>query len=196
MKELTNRQLQAKATKNKIARAAMKLLKTEPYDNIKVSDICKLAEISVGGFYHYYDSKEKLVVDAYDIIDKKIVDKYKKNKELAPIEGILKLAEAIALVTTELGNKLVSNCYRQLLVDDTGYTASPDRLVHKELSILIDRAVDEGLIKPDTDKLRLSMYINKLSRGNIFDWCIKKGSFDLNAELQAELKDLLHLFEN
>ena len=194
LKELNQRQLQAKETKNKITKAAMSLLKTKQYDSIKISDICKLAGISIGGFYHYFDSKEKLVIDAYDIVDDKIIKKYKTRKIDNEIDGILWLSECIASVTESLGERLVRNCYRQLLVDETNYTLSPDRSVHKELKSLINGAIRNKLIKEINPTL-LSEYLNKIARGNIFDWCLKHGSFSIVDTLKREVNDIITLFK-
>ena len=193
MDKLNQRQLQAKETKNKITKAAMSLLKTKQYDLIKISDICKLAGISIGGFYHYFDSKEKLVIDAYDIVDEKIIRKYKTQKKDSPIESILWLADCIASVTQSLGERLVRNCYRQLLVDETNYTLSPNRSVHKELSFLINKAQESNLLK-EIDSNTFAEYLNKIARGNIFDWCLKHGNFNLNEIMAREVSDIISIY--
>jgi len=53
--KLTNRQVQALTTKNKIYNIAVELLEESRYENIKIEDICKKAEVSVGSFYNYFE---------------------------------------------------------------------------------------------------------------------------------------------
>ena len=53
--KLTNRQVQALTTKNKIYNIAVELLEESRYENIKIENICKKAEVSVGSFYNYFE---------------------------------------------------------------------------------------------------------------------------------------------
>lgn len=193
MKEQNLRQLQAQQTRLTITKVAMDLLKTKPYDNIKISDICKKAHVSIGTFYHYFETKEHIIIDAYDIIDKLIMDEYQRKQFDSAIDSILWLNRSIAFIISSFGANYVANCYRQLLVDKTKYTLSPDRAVHKELHKLLEKAMkDHELI--ETDLVHISEYINKTARGNIFDWCIKNGEFDLLQTLTEEVKNILTLY--
>lgn len=56
-KKLTKRQLQALETKERLHSSAVELYKTLPHDEITIKDICEKAGVSVGVFYHYYESK-------------------------------------------------------------------------------------------------------------------------------------------
>jgi AcrR family transcriptional regulator len=56
------RQKQAKAAKAKIIKKAFKLFDTQGCGNVSVGDICKAAKISNGAFYHYFSSKDQLIV--------------------------------------------------------------------------------------------------------------------------------------
>lgn len=80
MKELTSRQKQAIETKLRISEAAMKLLKNTSYDSIKITDICKEANVSVGAFYHYFKSKDMMIKYSYNSIDSLIIEDYKKKE--------------------------------------------------------------------------------------------------------------------
>ncbi|MCP1226432.1 TetR/AcrR family transcriptional regulator [Sebaldella sp. S0638] len=47
-------------TKSKIIAAAEELFKQKDYEDIAIREICQLADISIGAFYRYMGSKEKL----------------------------------------------------------------------------------------------------------------------------------------
>lgn len=59
-KPLTKRKKQAMETKNRIFETAMELFAKKGYKDIKIEDICRLADVSVGAFYHYFPSKNIL----------------------------------------------------------------------------------------------------------------------------------------
>ena len=69
MKELTSRDIQSINTKNKIVECANSLFTTKNYEDVKIVDICKCAGVSVGAFYHYFNSKEDIINDAYNDFD-------------------------------------------------------------------------------------------------------------------------------
>ena len=56
-KAMSDRQKQANRSKQKIAKAALSLFQKKGYHNVTIEDICKKADVSVGGFYHHFSSK-------------------------------------------------------------------------------------------------------------------------------------------
>lgn len=63
-----SKDLRYSRTEKHIKRAFLELLKTKPYDKIKVADIIELAEISRNAFYLHYYSKDELLdsfIDSY-----------------------------------------------------------------------------------------------------------------------------------
>ncbi|WP_259596222.1 TetR/AcrR family transcriptional regulator [Clostridium botulinum] len=69
MERLTKRQIQAINTKNKIYNIATNLMQKEGYDNITIQNICEKAEVSVGSFYHYFESKNDILIELYKKAD-------------------------------------------------------------------------------------------------------------------------------
>ncbi len=63
MKEkLTNRDIQAQETREKLLRTSMELIAGEGYRNVTVSRICKECGVSVGTFYQYFSAKRDIIV--------------------------------------------------------------------------------------------------------------------------------------
>lgn len=63
-KPLTKRQLQAKASREKIFKTAQLLFSEKGYNNVSVADICKEAGVSVGLFYNYFKSKSDISIES------------------------------------------------------------------------------------------------------------------------------------
>ncbi|WP_343247854.1 TetR/AcrR family transcriptional regulator [Diplocloster hominis] len=64
------RKEQAAIAKEKLLTTAQKLISEKGYDKISISDITDACGMSVGNFYHYFKSKEELIIaverDLYD----------------------------------------------------------------------------------------------------------------------------------
>lgn len=195
MKKLTSRQKQAIETKLRISEAATKLLKNTPYDLIKVTDICKEANVSVGTFYHYFESKDMMLISSYYSIDSLIIEDYEKKSFDSYIDAIIGLNNSEATIVSSLGYNFTSNSYIQLLMDESQYTISPNRLVHLKLIELLKLALKENEII-HTDIYELSEYINRTARGNIFDWCLKRGSTNLVDVWTSDIEKIMIAYKN
>lgn len=195
MKKLTSRQKQAIETKLRISEAATKLLKNTSYDLIKVTDICKEANVSVGTFYHYFESKDMMLISSYYSIDSLIIENYEKKSFDSYRDAIIGLNNSEATIVSSLGYNFTSNSYIQLLMDESQYTISPNRLVHLKLIELLKLALKENEII-HTDIYELSEYINRTARGNIFDWCLKRGSTNLVDVWTSDIEKIMIAYKN
>ncbi len=79
---ILNRKEQAEMTRKKIIHAAEDKIRTSGYDTIKVADIAKECNMSVGNFYHYFKSLE----DLFDEIDS--IKFYKSLKSIDNADGL------------------------------------------------------------------------------------------------------------
>ena len=61
-KKLTSRTRQADATRKRIYNTAIRLFKQYGYEQVSVSQIAKAANVGIGTFYHYYESKIELFI--------------------------------------------------------------------------------------------------------------------------------------
>lgn len=195
MKKLTSRQKQAIETKLRISEAAMKLLKNTSYDLIKITDICKEANISVGTFYHYFKSKDMMIKSSYHSIDSLIIEDYDKKSFDSYIDAIIGLNNSEATIVSSLGYNFTSNSYIQILMDESQYTISPNRFVHLKLIELLKLSLNKNEII-DTDIYELSEYINRTARGNIFDWCLKRGTTNLVDVWTSDIEKIMIAYTN
>lgn len=192
MTKKTSRQDQAIKTKLKITEKAMELFKNRPYDSVKVSDICEAANVSVGSFYHHFGYKGMIIIHCYNLIDELILEHFLKQTHDTFLASILWLNQSAATIITNLGYNFVCNGYRQLLVDDSQYTISADRLFHqKSYDLLLLAKENNELI--DTDLNLLAEHLNRTARGNIFDWCLRGGSTNL---MEVWTRDISHILKS
>lgn len=195
MKELTSRQQQALDTKLRISEAAMHLFKNTPYELIKINDICKAANVSVGTFYHYFESKDALIKSSYNSIDALIIEDFEEKPLISYIDAIEELNKSEASIVASLGANFTANGYIQILMDDSQYTISPYRLVHMKLMELLEGALEKKELI-NTDIEALAEYINRTARGNIFDWCLKRGTTNLVDTWTSDIRKILMHYKN
>ena len=67
--KLTKREKKVVQMREKIYYAAIELFTENGYDAVKVADICKEANVSLGTFYNYYSSKKNLLEEYAAAID-------------------------------------------------------------------------------------------------------------------------------
>ena len=79
----------AENTKTNIIKALEQLSKDQNLDNIKIRDICTLANISVGTFYLYFKSKEEAILYIYQQCDEQFRNLKLTNDPLDNIYQIL-----------------------------------------------------------------------------------------------------------
>lgn len=56
--KMTNRQIKAQDTKQKIYDAALVVIQQKGYANVSIGDITEAAGVAKGSFYTHFDSKE------------------------------------------------------------------------------------------------------------------------------------------
>lgn len=75
-----------KKTREKIIESAIECFSKNGYDATSVEDICRVAGISKGGFFHYFPTKQSLFLEILDIwledLNKKMEDIYRSNLDI------------------------------------------------------------------------------------------------------------------
>ena len=68
-KELTSRKKQAMEMRSRIQAVALELFDKEGFENVSVEQIAQAAGCSVGNIYHYFKSKDELVIQVTSSVD-------------------------------------------------------------------------------------------------------------------------------
>ncbi len=173
---MNSRDLQAKVTKNKIYNVVTELLNQKEFDNISVSEICKKADVSIGTFYYYFNSKRGILFeinkkgDAFFTNDVK--PKLNSSDSLVNIKKYL--ISYIKFVNSD-GVELVKHLYRH----DNKLFVKKDRPMQNILRDLIIEGQSKNQIKEEMSALEIVNFIFVIMRGIVFDWCLHDGQYDL-----------------
>lgn len=191
-KQLTSRQLQSINTKFKITRVSLELFKTKGFDSVTINDICKSADISVGAFYHHFQSKHEIINKSYEQVDLLIKKQFDMLEFTSEVDKILYILSDKSHVIQDLGWIFVSDIYKNILHLEENYTLAPDRLVTVEVKECIERAVKSKELMESTSPEILTSTLLRISRGIMFDWCLHKGKYDLTEMISSDLTMILN----
>lgn len=209
-KKLTNRDKQAIATKKKIYEVGIELLQKQGFDQANVSQIAKSAGVSVGTFYHYYTSKLDLFMDLY-----RTADTYYEETISQRLSG-LSFQEQVILFFREYCQMAENNgveLTQKMYVPDNTLFLGRSQGMHQVLLEIIERAMDKGIIKWDTQGTRggsnthpnpaspnspealsekdaaqqMADDLFLIARGVIFDWALRSGEYDLKEKMEDML---------
>lgn len=186
MKELTNRQKQAIATKQKIFSCAVSLFAQKSYENVTVQDICEKAEVSVGAFYHHFSSKENIINEGYRMFDHQSETVWEQGHPKEPLEQIQFLISEQARSMENMGAIASLQYFKNQLSCGEKYILDPERFFNKTILQAAEHAVSKGLLKGDTKEIAGD--ILGLSRGIIYDWCLHEGQYSLSEKEQRMLE--------
>ncbi len=182
MEKITRAQ-QAIMTKNHIYEVALKLFKKDGYDKVTINRICKEAGVSVGNFYHYYSSKEEVLMEKYLEFDGWL-DELDLSKGV--IESILAIIDLQTSGAVEIGSKVFMKVMETHLSTNGKYVSS-DRKFNKYLYDLAQRGIDEGIFCSDYTAEEISETLLRTCRGTLFDWSLRDGPYDIREKSKHDI---------
>lgn len=191
--ELSKQQLKSKETKDKIFRAAKKILQKQGYDHLSIKNICEEAGVSNGSFYHHFKTKDDLLsyyIEEQPSIDPNLLDLPSNASEAK--ETIIEVYINYVHYCQELGVTFMSNYYtpknqslNPLIRTERPY---PIVTVHDYLK----RAIDAKVIDLHANLEDVTTDIRMIVIGNVFEWCLKNGDADFEGNMRRSLETYLN----
>jgi TetR/AcrR family transcriptional repressor of nem operon len=91
-------------TKEKLLEAAQTLMLSKGYPATTVDEVCDLASVSKGSFYHLFNSKEELglaVLEAFQARSERLINEGPQAHVADPVDRALQLLEHLTAVASE-----------------------------------------------------------------------------------------------
>ncbi len=177
---MTTRKQQAKNTKQRLLESGKILMASIGYEGMKIEDICQMAQVSVGAFYHHFKGKPGLIVECFregdDFFEENIIGNL---TETDPIRQILEYIGYQLSLLTDMGIALATEGYKVQLTDVSEFFLSKERAFPQGLYQIIADAQDQGFITLDFGAIEIADELLLVSRGTVYNWCQSKGSYDL-----------------
>jgi len=180
---LNKKTIRGNETKKRIVDCARRLFVEKGYNNVTVDEIINEANSSKGGFYTHFKTKEDLIYSMVPMVDEAYSNFSKMNKNYENIvENISALIGYVfSAMENEIGLEFMSVIYSSQIKDlnTVRFLTSPEREYNNLLKSLIDEAKENKEICSDLSSEEIAMILTTCIRGVIYDWCLRKGSFQL-----------------
>lgn len=188
------RAIRSRQIKDKIFDVAIKLIKEFGYEATTVSMICKAAEVSNGTFYHFYESKESLILGLFSLSEVYLQKNlYVKDN---PIEEICHIYHVYNDFLIEQGFDIVRAFYNgnnyNLSLNSILASNNHERPVTQRIEEQIKRGVMAGYFKDTGSSLLVSIDITTIVLGIRMRWIASEGTFDLHEMTERILRIYLN----
>lgn len=189
MEKLTRAQ-QAEKTKNHIFETALRLFQIDDYDKVTIGRICREAGVSVGNFYHYFKSKEQVLMEKYIEFDTWL-------EEVDYTQDVEKIILDMIHMQTEGAKRIGSKVFVKVMqthLSTSGKYISSDRRFNDCLSRAAYRGIEEGMFSSDHTPQEIADAILRTSRGVLFDWATRGAPYDVTEVSRHDVLILLRGF--
>ncbi|MBP2659518.1 MAG: TetR family transcriptional regulator [Firmicutes bacterium] len=192
-KNLNSRQQQAIHTKNKLYNIALELIDAKGYDNIKIDDICKKAEVSVGSFYNYFKSKNDILIEIY-----KRGDDYFRNEVANKIDNPNAADQILDYFRYYAKYNVTSgiDTTKQLYTSHNKLFIAKKRYMQVLLQDIIQKGQARNQLVKDLTPEEITEYLFIAARGVVYNWCLHDGEYDLEEAMLNYMKRIIETFVN
>lgn len=184
----------AQVTREKLLKAAIKLVNRDGMKQLTVRKICDEAGLSTGSFYNLFSGKEDLISYylkyAFAPYREKAVE---EGKQYGPIERILILYRAYVEYCKDMGLEFVSGLYasNHNPFFDFLHRDAKDDFIIASVRNYLEEGIEQGLVRDDIDLDEAMLRIAAASTGLLFYWCVFEGDIDIEHEVDEAIKTYL-----
>lgn len=184
----------AQVTREKLLKAAMKLVNRDGMSKLTVRNICDEAGLSTGSFYNLFSGKE-------DLISYYLKYSFSSYRERAVEEGAhYNAVERCLLIyryyvqfVKDMGLEFVSGLYasNHNPFFDFMHRDKDDDFIMASVRAYLEEGKRDGLIRDDVDTDEALLRIAAASTGLLFYWCVFEGKIDLEYEVDKAIETYL-----
>ena len=186
--ELSRQQQKSKETKERIFRAAKRILQKNGYEELSIKNICEEAGVSNGSFYHHFKTKDDLLsyyIEDQPSINPDLLD-LPRNAEEAKI-AIIHVYLNYVNYCRELGVEFISGYY-----DTKNQALNPASRAERPYPIVTvqtygEKAMQEGIVRLNVSIEEFTTDIRMIVIGNVFEWCLRGGDADFEGNMRRSL---------
>ena len=186
------------SNKDILVSKAFEMFKNYGYDQTSISSIRKEAGVSNGTFYHYFKTKEDLLIavclqemNIYDLKDNM------EDKAADPEKHLTAYFLSWGKYFESLGVNIVSQVYR---IFNTVFIDSASNEVHSikkiwqthQLEQFIEMAQKKGTLRTDYSAKEYSRLLFMLTRGILFEWILQPDKVDLEETAKRYLPIIIN----
>lgn len=187
-KEVTTRQLQAEQTKEKIHDVAIRLMDEYGIDNVSIRDICREADVSTGAFYHYFQSKDDLLLITQENLDKLTTHMFDTLPAYLPVtEKIVRCFLYQSIWIQKRGAEVTTHSFTVHLRRPQLNIFSKKRPFFVRLCEIVDLHQKAGDVVDIYSSEDICSTLQYMFRGIWLDWCAYQ-NFNLNEKVDYHIR--------
>lgn len=181
-------QQKSKETKERIFRAAKRILKKKGYEELSIKNICEEAGVSNGSFYHHFKTKD-------DLLSYYIEEQPSIKPELLELPQNADEAKAAIIgvylnyvgYCRELGVEFMSGYYnpKNQALNPAIRTERPYPIV--TVQTYVEKAISERRLRLKVEIEEFTTDIRMIVIGNVFEWCLRGGQTDFEGNMIRSL---------
>ena len=181
-KPLTARKRQALEMRSRIQNVALDLFDRDGFENVAVEQIAQAAGCSVGNIYHYFKSKDELIIQVTSSVDAQyaVLERAYLADTATPARSKLLDFVRQSLEISSRDPSLYRSFIHGLKYPEQAILRDNDsRVYFRVLSELVELCRREGGIAQQYDNDTVVEYLVTLHRGTLLEWRIYEGRFDI-----------------
>ncbi len=189
---LSKQQLKSQATKDKIFTAAKEIMQKDGYEALSIKNICEMAGVSNGSFYHHFQTKEDLLsyyIEHLPSMNEHAFDL--PNSREDAIESILQVYLNYVDYCNDLGVEFLSNYYVPRNDALNPYTRTERAYPIVTVQHYLENVLSNHIVQTDYTIQEITTDIRMLVIGNVFEWCIHNGNTDFAGNIRRSLGSYL-----
>jgi len=176
--------------KQELINIIVNLMDEEGLKNVTVKDICEAANISIGAFYHYFQSKDAIVDEMFILMDEFfLVNQQSILEHPTAAEQIIDFVNHFGLYVEEWGY------FANFLIMRSHMTKSDynrQRRLYGILEEIIIEGINNGEFKVKIDPKELITMIFVIIRGYLLEWINREHSYPVRGNMVKEVTYLIN----
>ena len=186
--DLSKQQLKSKETKEKIYQAAKQIFQKKGYDSLSIKNICELAGVSNGSFYHHFKSKDDLLsyyIELQPAIHPRLLELPKQREDVK--NAIVGVYLNYVDYCYELGVDFIASYY-----NPHNQALHPTLRTERDYPIVtveryLQSAADAGVIETRISIPEIVNDIRMIVIGNAFEWGLRRGEIDYKQNMSRSI---------
>ena len=165
------------------------LMDEEGLKNVTIKDICKATNISIGAFYHYFQSKDSIVDEMFILMDEFfLVSQEAILQHPTTTEQIIDFVNHFGIYVERWGY------YANLLImrsHITKYSHNKKRRLYGILEEIVLKGINDKEFKVKVDAEELIVMIFVIMRGYLLEWVNREHDYPVRDNMVKQATYLL-----
>lgn len=179
---LKKREQQSLLTKEKILRNSIELISTYGYDDVTVSQICKVSQVAKGSFYTHFSSKSDIAIEILKNINVELFSDLDVNPDQPAEQQLRNYAEHYFQMVMHCGPAMSREIFKIIYTVQFTSKQVLSNLHNSYIEDCIRLGQEQGAFRLDLDPEKIGFYWSDGNLGLVRLWINDVENYDLMKE--------------